>query len=153
MLAELAAANAAYSTIKKFVANGKEVSDFLSPLKNLVSSEEELRARGNRKKNGLFSKVMGKSADDFDEFLALQKIQEQRKELESICRLYGKPGTWDSILQIEAKMRVQRKKEAEERQRQIAATIKYISWGLIATLSFGGFIALYFFTEFLKGMR
>ena len=47
-------------------------------------------------------------------------------------------------------MRVQRKKEAEERQRQIAATIKYISWGLIATLSVGGFVVLYLFTEFLK---
>ncbi len=83
MLAELAAANAAFSTIKKFVSNGKEVSDFLSPFKNLVGAEEDLKARGNRKKNGLFSKVMGKSADDFDEFIALQQIQEQRKELES----------------------------------------------------------------------
>lgn len=153
MLAELAAANAAYSTIKKFVTNGKEVSDFLAPLKNLVTSEEDLRARGNRKKNGLFSKVMGKSADDFDEFLALQQIQEQRKELESICRLYGKPGTWDSFLAFEAKMRVQRKKEAEEKQRQIAATIKYITWGITACLGIAGVVALYFFTEFLKGMR
>jgi hypothetical protein len=153
MLAELAAANAAYSTIKKFVSNGKEVSDFLAPLKNLVSSEEELKARGNRKKNGLFSKVMGKSADDFDEFIALQQIQEQRKELESICRLYGKPGTWDSFLAFEAKMRVQRKKEAEERQKQIAATIKYITWGITSSLAIGGVVALYFFTEFLKGIR
>jgi hypothetical protein len=153
MLAELAAANAAYATIKKFVSNGKEVSDFLSPLKNLVGAEEDLRARGNRKKDGLFSKVLGKSADDFDEFLALQQIQEQRKELESICRLYGKPGTWDSFLAFEAKMRVQRKKEAEQRQKQIAATIKYISWGVIALLSIGGFAVLYFLTEFLKGIR
>jgi len=153
MLAELAAANAAYSTIKKFVSNGKEVSDFLAPLKNLVSSEEELKARGNRKKNGLFSKVMGKSADDFDEFIALQQIQEQRKELESICRLYGKPGTWDSFLAFEAKMRVQRKKEAEERQKQITTTIKYITWGIISLLAVGGVVALYFFTEFLKGIR
>lgn len=153
MLAELAAANAAYSTIKKFVSNGKEVSDFLAPLKNLVSSEEELKARGNRKKNGLFSKVMGKSADDFDEFIALQQIQEQRKELESICRLYGKPGTWDSFLAFEAKMRVQRKKEAEERQKQITATIKYITWGITVSLAIGGVVALYFFTEFLKGIR
>ena len=66
MLAELAAANAAYSTIKTFVLNGKEITDVLSPLKNLVTAEEELRARGNRKKNGLFSKVLGKAADDFD---------------------------------------------------------------------------------------
>ena len=46
MLAELAAANAAYATISKFIANGKEISDALQPLKNLVGAEEELRARG-----------------------------------------------------------------------------------------------------------
>ena len=45
MLAELAAANAAYATIKTFVLNGKEITDVLSPLKNLVTAEEELRAR------------------------------------------------------------------------------------------------------------
>ena len=153
MLAELAAANAAYATISKFIANGKEVSDLLSPLRSLVGAEEELRARGNRKKDGLFSKVMGKSADDFDEFMALEQMAEKRKELESLCRLYAKPGTWDKFIDFEAKMRVQRKKEAEQRQKQIAATIKYISWGLIATLSISGFAFLYFLTEFFKGMK
>ena len=61
---------------------------------------------------------MGKSADDFDEFMALEQISEKRKELESLCRLYAKPGTWDKFIDFEAKMRVQRKKEAEARQRQ-----------------------------------
>ena len=150
MLAELAAANAAYATISKFISNGKEISDVLAPLKNLVGAEEELRARGNRKKGGLFSKVMGKSADDFDEFLALEEISEKRKELESLCRLYGKPGTWDKFIAFESKMRVERKKAAEERQRQIAATIRYISWGVIAAISLGGVALLYFFTEFLR---
>ena len=153
MLAELAAANAAYATIKKFVINGKEITDVLSPLKNLVTAEEELRARGNRKKNGLFSKVMGKAADDFDEFLALEQMAEKRKELESICRLYASPGTWDRFIEYEAKMRKQRKKEAEERQRQIAQTIRYVSWGLITAISVGGLSLLYFFTEFLRGLR
>ena len=150
MLAELAAANAAYATISKFIANGKEISDVLAPLKNLVGAEEELKARGNRKKGGLFSKVMGKSADDFDEFLALEEISEKRKELESLCRLYGKPGTWDKFIAFESKMRVERKKEAEARQRQIAATIRYVSWGVISMISLGGFALLYFFTEFLR---
>ena len=153
MLAELAAANSAYATISKFIANSKEISDALASLKNLVGAEEELKARGNPKKDGLFSKVMGKSAHDFDEFLALQKISEKRKELESLCRLYAKPGTWDKFIDFEAKMRVQRKKEAEARQRQIAATIRYISWGLITVLSIGGFALLYFFTEFLRGLK
>ena len=87
---------------------------------------------------------MGKSADDFDEFLALEQIAEKRKELESMCRLYAKPGTWDKFITYESKMRVQRKQEAEARQRQIAATIRYVSWGLITALSIGGFALLYF---------
>ena len=150
MLVELAAANAAYATISKFIANGKEIADVLAPLKNLVGAEEELRARGNRKKGGLFSKMMGKSADDFDEFLALEEIAEKRKEVESLCRLYCKPGTWDKFIAYESKMRVQRKKEAEERQRQIANTIKYSGWGVVTLLSVGGVALLYFFTEFLR---
>ena len=99
MLAALEAANAAYSTIKRFVLNGKEITDVLSPLKNLVTATAELRARGNRKKNGLFSKVLGTAADDFDEFLALEKMAEKRKELESICRLYAPIGTWDRFIE------------------------------------------------------
>ena len=96
---------------------------------------------------------MGKSADDFDELLALQQISEKRRELESMCRLYAKPGTWDKFIAYESKMRVQRKQEAEARQRQIAATIRYVSWGLITALSIGGFALLYFFTEFLRGLK
>ena len=153
MLAELAAANAAYATISKFIANGKEISDALALLKKLGWRRGRIKSAGKSKKNGLFSKVMCKSADDFDEFLALQQISEKRRELESLCRLYAKPGTWDKFIDFEAKMRVQRKKEAEARQRQIAATIRYVSWGLITALSLGGFALLYFFTEFLRGLK
>jgi hypothetical protein len=96
---------------------------------------------------------MGKSADDFDEFLALQQISEKRKELENLYRLYAKPGIWDKFIDFEAKTRVQRKKEAEARQRQIEATIRYVSWGLISALSKGDFALLYFFTEFLRGLK
>ena len=87
MLAELVAANAAYPIIKKFGINGREITYVLSLLKNLVTAEEELRARGIRKKNGLFSKVMGEAADDFGEFSALQKMAEKCKILDSICGL------------------------------------------------------------------
>ena len=57
MLAELAAANAAYATISKFIANGKEISDALAPLKNLVGAEEELKARGTHEKDGFFLRL------------------------------------------------------------------------------------------------
>ena len=154
MLAEIAA-NAAYATIKTFVVNCREITDVLLPPKNLVTAEEELRARSHCKKNGLFSKVMGKAADYFDEFLALALAQmaEKCKELESICRLYAPIGTWDQFIEYEAKMRKQRKRQAEERQCQIAPTIRYIAWGLIAAISVGSLSLLYYFTEFLRGLK
>ena len=62
MLAELAAAKAACATIKTFVLNGKEITDVLSPLKNLVTAEEELSARGNRKKERFVLKGDGQSS-------------------------------------------------------------------------------------------
>jgi len=58
----------------------------------------------------------------------------------------------DRFIEYEAKMRKQRKK-AEESQRQIAQTIRYISWGLITAISVGGLSLLYYFTEFLKGLK
>ena len=62
-------------------------------------------------------------------------------------------GTWDRFIEYQAKMRKPRKKEAEERQRQIAQTIRYISWGLITDISLGGLSLLYFFPEFLRGLK
>ena len=103
--------------------------------------------------NGLFAKVLVKAADDFDTFLALEQIAEKRKELESICRLYAPIGTWDRFIEYEAKMRKQRKREAEERQRQTSQTNRYISWSLITAISVGRLSLLYFFTEFLRGLK
>ena len=71
MLPEPVAANAAYAIDRKFIVNGKEISYALARFKNLVGAEKNLKVRGNRKKDGLFAKVTGKSADDFNEFLGL----------------------------------------------------------------------------------
>ena len=89
------------------------------------------------------------SADDFDGFLALEQMAEKHKALESFYRLHAPIGILDRFIEYEAKMRIQRKREVEERQRQIAQTVKYISRGLIAIISVGSLSLLYYFTEFL----
>ena len=105
------------------------------------------------KKNGLFVKFLGKAAYDFDEFLAQEQMDEKRKELKSILRLYAVPGTWDRFIHKAAKMCKQHKREAEERQRQIDQTIRYISWGLLKAISVGGFSLLYFLSKFPRGLK
>ena len=54
-------------------------------------------------------------------------MAEKRKALESFCRLHAPIGILDRFIEYEAKMRIQRKREVEERQRQIAQTVNYIS--------------------------
>ncbi len=65
----------------------------------------------------------------------------------------SEPCTGYNFIDIEAKMRVQRTQEAEARQCQIAATIRYVSWGVIIALSIGGFALLYFFKKFCGGLK
>ena len=80
-------------------------------------------------------------------------MAEKRKELQSTRQLYAVSGIWDCFIEYDAKIRNQRKREAEERQRQIAQTIPYMSWGFITTVILGGLSLLYFFTEFLRGLK
>lgn len=149
MLAELAAFNAGFQVIKQTVLHGKDITTALGSLSNMVAAEEDLRASGNRKKKSIWSKLAGKNSDDFEEFISLHQIKEQRKELESMVRLYAS-FSWDDYLAFEAKMRVKRKQEAEEREKVKAKQIRYITIGLASSLSFLGFYLLFAFTNFLK---
>ena len=149
MLAELAAFNAGFAVIKQTVLNGKDITQALGSLSNMVGAEEDLRAAGNRKKKSVWSKLAGKNTDDFEEFISLHQIKEQRKELESMVRLYAS-FSWDDYLAFEAKMRVKRKKEAEERERMIARQMRYLTLGAASSLSAIGFYLLFAFTNFLK---
>jgi hypothetical protein len=97
----------------------------------------------------VWSKIAGKNTDDFEEFISLHKIKEQRKELESMVRLYA-TFSWDDYLAFEARMRVKRKREAEEREKIIAKQKRYFGFGIASLLSALGFYLLFAFTSFLK---
>ena len=67
MLAELAAANAAFSVIKQCVSNGKEIAAAGNAIAQFVGAKEKLQAKAA--KNG--------GGSDLEEFMALEKIREQ----------------------------------------------------------------------------
>lgn len=117
----------------------------------MVGAEEDLRARGERKKSSIWSKL-SKSADMMEEFQALQDIKRKRAELKSMVQLYA-DFTWDEYVAYESKMRVQRKDEAEEREKAIAQLVSYCTWGAATILSLVGFYSLYEFTNFLQGLK
>ena len=121
ILETIAAANAAYSVIRTCIANGRETADLMSNVGKFLTAEEELKDAVQRKKNSPITAITGGAEGDWEEFQQLEKIREQRKELESYIRLYGRPGQWDRWIQWQAEARKQRaaaKRAAEKRREE-----------------------------------
>lgn len=117
MLAELAAANAAFAVIKQAVSNGKEIAAAGSAIAEFVGAKEKLQQKAQKKGGG----------SDLEEFMALEKIREQEEQLKQIMIYAGRPGLWADWQKFQAKARVARR-EAEEaaikrRKKMIDGTI------------------------------
>jgi len=129
------AANAAYGVIKKCLENGREVNDMVSHVGKFLSAEDDLKDAVDRKKKNPITSITGGAEGDWEEFQALEKIKEQRRELESWCRLYGPPGTWDRWMSWQAQARVARKaaqKQMEKEREEKMEAIMYVVSGLLA---------------------
>ncbi len=80
MLAELAAANAAFAVIKTAVQNGKDIAAAGSAIANFVGAKEDLQRKASKKGNG----------SDLEEFMALRRVRQQEEELKTIM-IYRRP--------------------------------------------------------------
>ena len=120
ILETIAAANAAYSVIRTCIQNGRETADLMSNVGKFLTAEEELKDAVQKKKNSPITAITGGAEGDWEEFQQLEKIKEQRKELESYIRLYGQPGQWDrwQQWQMEARKARQAAKKAAEKARE-----------------------------------
>ena len=103
MLAELAAANAAFAVIKTAVQNGKDIASAGSAIAQFVGAKETLQRKSQKKGGG----------SDLEEFMALEKIREQEEQLKQIMIYAGRPGLWGDWQKFQAKARIARR-EAEE---------------------------------------
>ena len=146
MLAELAVANAAFGVIKSAISNSRELASVGKQIGDWIGAEETLKERADTDKNSVLNKVLGKESNDFESFLALDKLKEQRRELESHMRLYGRPGLFDSWVLYQAEARKSRraaaKRQAIERQemRELVTTVIVIAVFVGLTI-----VGLYFF--------
>lgn len=112
MLAELAAANAAFAVIKTAVQNGKEIASAGSAIAEFVGAKEKLQRKAAKKGGG----------SDLEEFMALEKIREQEDQLKTIMIYAGRPGLWSDWQRFQAKARIARREAeiaAAEKRRKI----------------------------------
>jgi len=141
MLAELAAANAAFAVIKQTVAHGKELAVAGKAINDFVFAKEELRRRGEKKKSGLFKKTQDTS--EFEEFMALEQIKKNEDDLRSMMQIYGRAGLWNDWQKFQAEARKSRQVEEKLRQKKREELIETLVWGvaiLIGLSALGGLI-------------
>lgn len=134
------AANAAYSVIRQALSNGKETAGLISAVGKFLSAEEDVKEAVQRKKNSPLTAITGGSEGDWEEFQHLENLKQKRQELESYCRLYAPPGTWDRWQQWQAEARRQRQaarkaaEKAREERMEAIATFAGIAMAVIVVL-------------------
>ena len=139
MLAELAAANAAFGVIKSFISNGKELASCGKQISDFVFAKEQIEKKAKKQR------AKGVRTNDLEEFMALEKIKQQEEELKQIMIYVGRPGLWQDWQKFQAEARKSRRyaeKMAQRRREELIEMMGY-SIAFIALLAFGGMI-LYF---------
>ena len=131
MLAEIAAANAAFSVIKAALANGKELSALGSRVFDYFDNKAKIQEKATKKGGG----------SDLEEFMALEQLKQQEEELRERMVYAGRPGMWDDWIKFQAQA-ARRRREAQEaaaraaviRKQKAAQLTEYIAVGIAAVI-------------------
>ena len=137
MLAELAAANAAFSVIKQFVSNGKELSGCAKHISDFVFSKETIEKNLKKKK------AKGVGGSDLEEFMALEQIKEKEEELKKMMIYLGRPGLWQDWQAFQAEARKSRRYQEKMAQKRQEELMEYLGYGIafIVIIFFAGLLA------------
>ena len=137
MLAELAAANAAFGVIKSFISNGKELSGCAKQISDFVFSKEAIEKNLKKKK------AKGIGGADLEEFMALEQIREKEEELKKMMIYLGRPGLWQDWQEFQAEARKSRRYQEKMAAKRQAELVEYMGYGIamIFVLFFGGLLA------------
>jgi len=139
MLAELAAANAAFAVIKQAVQNSGDIARAGSAVAKFVGAKE-----------GLEQKVKGKhkasaGGSDLEKFMALEAIKQQEAELKQIMIYMGRPKLWSDWQAFQAEERKKRR-EADlraYRKKQFILEVSVIIASVVLMIGCAG-VAVYF---------
>ena len=144
MLAEIAAANAAFAVIKTAIQNGREIADVAHKVGDYVNATEDLRKLGEKKKR--------RGSTDLEEFLHLEKLKQQEEELKQWMIYAGRPGLWADWQKFQAEARKARLKAIEDRKKQIRRYIEISTLTLLLVAGLFSLAALFFWIIYLKSL-
>ena len=128
MIAELAAANAAFDVIKQTLANGREIYEAGEAMAQYFGLKTEIQKKAHQ--HGYKS--------DIAAFMATEQLNAKEAELKEMMIYQGRGGMWDDWLRFQAEMK--RSREQEEREQRMAkqkrkrAIVNFFMYSLYAVL-------------------
>ena len=148
MIAELAAANAAFAVIKGALANGKELHQLGSRVFDYFDNKAKIQEKATQKGG----------SSDLEEFMALERLKQQEEELRERMVYAGRPGMWDDWVKFQA-MAARKRREAKEaaarealiRKQNLARLTEYIVMGM-ATVILAG-LMIYGIVLYMRYLR
>jgi len=144
MLAELAAANAAYAVIRQTIANSGDLARCASQIGELVGAKESLEKKVKKKR-------AAHQTTDFEEFMALERINEQTAQLEQLMIYSGRPGMLQDWRDFQRNARIQRRKAEEARLRKRKEMMELAGYLFLILVLISGAVGLVWWMAFLKG--
>lgn len=148
MIAELAAANAAFNVIKAALANGKELSALGGRVFDYFDNKAKIQEQATQKGGG----------SDLQEFMALEQLRQQEEELRERMVYAGRPGLWDDWVRFQAQAAKRRREAKEaakrakaERAERLARMTEYIAVGIASVILAG--LLIYGLVIYIKYLR
>ena len=150
MLAELAACNAAFGIVKKFVQNGRSIADCAKQIGIIAESKDKLQKKVQKKRSGFMGTLRPQLATDLEEFMALESIKEAEADLKQLMIYNGRAGLWDSWLMFQKEARVNRREAEKEAERHREELMVKVSIGIGICIFLGGLVGFFYFVLFIK---
>jgi len=131
MLAELAAANAAFSIIKQAISNGSELAAAGKQVADFAMAKDGLQKKINKKKGS-------GNGSDLAEFMALEQIKQKENELREIMIWAGRPGLWKDWQAFQANASAARSAAQKKRRLtlKVRSCVTELTWLLPPYCSF-----------------
>ena len=138
-------ANSAFAVIKQTLENGKDIASAGNAISKFVGAEEQLQRDLHKKRNSIWTNVLGRTDNDLEEFMALEQIRVKNEKLREYMQLYGRAGLWTDYQHYCAEARKQRKKaqiDSQKRKEHIKDVILKVVLGILITALFSGVVTV-----------
>lgn len=136
MLAELAAANAAFDVIKQTVANGREIYEAGEAMARYFGLKSEIQKRAHQ--HGY--------KNDLEAFMAAEQLAARENELKEMFIYQGRGGMWDDWLTFQSEMKRSREQEEREikqaKRRRRKMILDILTWGSVGIVSLFAFSSI-----------